>query len=101
MFCGPYEVFSGKFQSAHFVLLRNVRLRRSYSTVKIHLIKFSLNSEPWYFNANVSIRFWERLLLQIDSFFDSLLIHQPSFVVVFLGLPSSFLASKVFLKYYE
>ena len=50
-----YDVFSGKFQVAHFVLLRNVRLHRNYSTVQIYFIKSSGNSVPWYFNAKVSI----------------------------------------------
>ena len=29
LFFSPYDVFSGKFQSAHFVLFRNVRLCKS------------------------------------------------------------------------
>ena len=39
-----------QFQSAHFVLFRNVRLRRSYTTVQIYSIKSSGNSVPWYIN---------------------------------------------------
>ena len=55
LFFIPYEVFRGKFQSNHFVLFRNLRLYRSYSTVLIYFIKSSGNSVPWYFNAKVSI----------------------------------------------
>ena len=58
LFLSPYDVFSGKFQSAHFVLFRNVRLHRSYSTVQIYFIKSSGNSVPGYFNAKVSISFF-------------------------------------------
>ena len=54
-FLSPYDVFSGEFQLAHFVLFRNVRLCRSYLTVQIYFIKSSGNSVPWYFNANVCI----------------------------------------------
>ena len=39
LFFGSYDVFSDKFQSAHFVIFRNVRLYRSYSTVQIYFIK--------------------------------------------------------------
>ena len=53
LFFSPYDVFIGKFQSAHFVLFRNVRLCRSYKTVQIYFIKSSGNSVPWYFNAKV------------------------------------------------
>ena len=48
------DVFSGKFQSAHFVLLKNIRLRRSYSTIH-YFITSSGNSVPWYCNAKFSI----------------------------------------------
>ena len=40
-FISPYDVFSGEFQSDHFVLYRNVRVRRSDTTVQIYLIKSS------------------------------------------------------------
>ena len=39
LFFSPYDAFSGKFQSAHFVLFRNVTLHGSYSTVQIYFIK--------------------------------------------------------------
>ena len=51
----PSDGFSGKFHSAHFVLFRNLRLRRSYSTVQTYFIKSLGNNVPWYFNAKVSI----------------------------------------------
>ena len=50
-----YDMFSDKSQLAHFVLFRNVRLCRSYSTVQIYFIKSSGNCVLWYFNAKVSI----------------------------------------------
>ena len=38
----PYEVFSGKFQSAHFVFCRNVKLRGSWAL--LHSIPIDLSS---------------------------------------------------------
>ena len=55
LFFNPYDVVSGKFQSAYFVLSRNVRFRRSYWTVQIYFIKFSGNTVHWYLNAKISI----------------------------------------------
>ena len=88
LFFRPYDMFSGKFQSAHFVFFRNVRLRRSYSTVQIHFIKSPRNSVPWYFNPKVSIT-----SIRDSGFFNLLPIHLSSLAVVFLGLPGGFLSS--------
>ena len=44
LFFSQYDVFSDKFESAHFVHLRNIRLHRSYSTVQISL---SLREIVW------------------------------------------------------
>ena len=84
LFFSQYYIFSSKFQSAHFVLFRNVRLCRSYSTVQIYFIKSLGNSVLSYFNAKVSI----------NSFRDSS-CHKSilSLAVVFLGKPGGFLAS--------
>ena len=79
LFFSPYDVFSGKFQSAHFVLLRNVRLCRSNSTVQIYFIKSLGNCVPWYFNAKVSI----------NSFRDSGCCHK-SILFWFTTNPSVF-----------
>ena len=55
LFFSPYDVISGKFQSALLILFRNLILRKSYSTVQIYFIKSSVNSVSWYFNAKFSI----------------------------------------------
>ena len=89
-FCS-YDLFSGKVQSAHFFLFRNVRLCRSNSTVQIYFIKSSVNSVPWHFNALALLEI--AVVVANLSFFDSLPIHLSSFAVVFLGLPRGFLAS--------
>ena len=89
LFFSQYDMFSGKFQSAHFVLFRNVR----------------------HFFKCISLCLWEIMCLDIlmprlalalfgiavavsnQSFVDSLPIHLSSLAVVFLGLPGGFLAS--------
>ena len=94
LFSKPYDSFRGKFQSPHFVLFRNVRVRRSYQTVQMYFIKSSGNRVTWYFIVKVSI----------SSFRDNgccrklilfLFITNPSvsFAVDFLSLPGYFLAS--------
>ena len=91
LFFSPYDVFSGEFQSIHFVLFRNVRLRKSYSTVRIYFIKSSGNCMLWYFNAKVSIcsfRDCGCCCKSIHFFFYSLPIHLSSLAIIFLGLPS-------------
>ena len=98
LFFRPYDLFSGKFQLAHFALFRNVSLRKSYSTVQVHFIKYSGNSVPGYALA--------LLPLANRSSFDSLPIHLSSFEVLFQDLPGGLLASHdadypVFLKHYE
>ena len=79
LFFSPYDVFSGKFQSTHFLLFRNVKLSRSFLTVQIYFIKSSGNSVPWYLNAKVSIR----------SFRDSCCCHK-SILFWFIANPSVF-----------
>ena len=94
LFCISYDVFSGKFQSPHFVLFGSVKCRSSCSATQIYFIKSSGNSVPWYFNAKVSINSFRdsscccKLIL-----FDSWPTHLSSLAVVFLGLPGSFWAS--------
>ena len=82
LFFSPDDVFSGKFQSAYYVLFINVRHRRSYLTVQIRFIKFSGNSLPWYFNVKISIR----------SFRDSG-CYRKSILFLFITNPSVFRCS--------
>ena len=108
LFFSQYDMFSGKFQSAHFVLYRNVRLCRIYLTIQIYFIKSSGNSAPWYFNAKVSISSFRDIScccksILFWSFTNPLPIHLSSLAVVFLRLPGGFLAwhdsvSSSFLK---
>ena len=101
MFFSLYDVFSGKFQSVHFVIFRDVCLRRSYWTVKIYFMKSLGNSVPWYFDSKVSISFFRDndccrksvffFILFFVVFFTS--IHLSSLAVVFLSFPGGFLVS--------
>ena len=79
LFFRPYDMFGGKFQSTHLVLFRNVKLRRSYSTVQIYFIKSSGNSVSWYINAQFSI----------SPFRDSSSCHK-SILFWFISNPSVF-----------
>ena len=94
LFFSPYDVFTGKFQSAHFVIFRNVRLRRSCSTVQIHFIK-----STEIICLDILMPMLALALLEISvavanrSFFYSLPIHLSFLVVIFLCPPGSFLAS--------
>ena len=89
-----HMMFSGKFQLAHFVLFKNVRLCRSYSTVQINFVK-SLGKtclDIWMLRLALA-------LLEIAvavtnwSFFDLLPLHLSSLAVVFLSLTGGFLVS--------
>ena len=94
LFFSSYDVFSGKFQSAHFVLFRNVRLRWSYSTVQIYFVKSSGNRVPWYFNAKVSMSsFRHRGCCRKSIIFLFITNPSVSLAVVFLSLPGGFLTS--------
>ena len=92
LFFSPYEVFSGKFQSTHFILFR---LRKSYSTIRIYFIKSSGNSMPGYFYAKISISSFRDSGCCCKSIllFYSLAIHLSSLAVVFLRQSGGFLAS--------
>ena len=88
LFFSRYDVFSGKFQSAHFVLFKNLRLRRLFKFISLSLRDIV--------RLDILIPRLELSLLQKvvavanRSFFDSLPIHLSFLSVFFLGLQGVF-----------
>ena len=84
LFFSQYDMFRGKFQSAYFVLFRNVRFCRSYLTVEINLSLWEIVC------FDILIPRLALALLEIavavtnQSIFDSLPINLSSLEVVLI-----------------
>ena len=94
-FYSLYDMFSGKFQSTHFVHFRNVRLRRGYSNDQIFSLILREIVSPDILMPRFTLALLEKTVAVANRcfFFYSLPIYLSSLEVVFLELPSGFLAS--------